>query len=197
MWCWRGDTTDMASNMALDDVSMVHRCMWEHALSTGAWRQGQNFGRRMYCRMRVKFSSYVDWQTIRPSWRRVCPKDNLGVKNLWRHVEWVLESWSTRADSYGDQLPRFWSQEAVEHDCMVGFIRWSLDLHKSDRERHGLLRLENLSTIVSHGNCMMLWSLDLKLSRGIVNLCYACMNLLYCVEMFVWCQERSLALISY
>ena len=77
-----------------------------------------------------------------------------------------------------------WLQEVVEHVCGVGFIRGSLDLHRSDRERHGLLRLENLSTVVSHGDCMMLWSLDLKLSRGIVNLCYACMNLLCCVEMF-------------
>ena len=68
---------------------------------------------------------------------------------------------------------------------MVGFIRQSLDLHKSDRERHILLRLENLDTVVSHGICMMPWSLDLKLSKGTVNLCYACMNLLCCVDMFV------------
>ena len=29
-----------------------------------------------------------------------------------------------------------------------------------DRERHGLLGLEDLDTIVSHGSCKMLWSLD-------------------------------------
>ena len=34
-------------------------------------------------------------------------------------------------------------------------------MHKSDRERHGLLRLEDLDTAVSHGGCEMLWSLDL------------------------------------
>ena len=86
-------------------------------------------------------------------------------------------------------------QEVVEHVYGVGFIRGSLDLHRSDMERHRLLGLEDLDTTVSHGGCMMLWSLDLKLTRGIVNLCYACMNLLYCVEMFVQCQERNLVLI--
>ena len=85
----------------------------------------------------------------------------------------------------GGQVPGLWLQEVVEHVCGVGFIRGSLDLHRSDRERHRLLGLEDLDTVVSHGGCMMSWSLDLKLSRGTVNLCYACMNLLYCVEMFV------------
>ena len=48
---------------------------------------------------------------------------------------------------------------------------------------------------VNHGSCVMLWGSDLKTSRGTMDLCYACMNLLYYVEMFVWCQEQSLALI--
>ena len=30
----------------------------------------------------------------------------------------------------------------------------------SDRERHGLLRLEDLDTVVSHGGCEMPWCLD-------------------------------------
>ena len=68
---------------------------------------------------------------------------------------------------------------------MVGFIRRSLDLHRSNRERHQLLGLEDLNTAVSHGGCVMPWSLDLKLSKGTMNLCYACMNILYCVEMFI------------
>ena len=36
--------------------------------------------------MRVRFSSYVDRRTSRPSWRHVYPKDDIGVKNLWRRV---------------------------------------------------------------------------------------------------------------
>ena len=42
-------------------------------------------------------------------------------------------------------------------------------------ERHQLLGLEDLNTAVSHGGCVMPWSLNLKLSRGTMNLCYACM----------------------
>ena len=68
---------------------------------------------------------------------------------------------------------------------MVGFIKKSLDLHRSDRERNRLLGLEDLDTVVSHGGYVMSWSLDLKLSKGTMNLCHACMNILYCVEMFV------------
>ena len=33
-------------------------------------------------------------------------------------------------------------------------------MHGFDRERHGLLGLEDLDTAVSHGGCEMLWSLD-------------------------------------
>ena len=33
-------------------------------------------------------------------------------------------------------------------------------MHKFDRERHRLLRLEDLDTTVSHGGYEMLWSLD-------------------------------------
>ena len=33
-------------------------------------------------------------------------------------------------------------------------------MHRSDRERHRLLGLEDLDTVVSHGGCEMLWSLD-------------------------------------
>ena len=34
-------------------------------------------------------------------------------------------------------------------------------MHRSNRERHGLLGLEDLDIAVSHGGCEMLWSLDL------------------------------------
>ena len=33
-------------------------------------------------------------------------------------------------------------------------------MHRFDRERHRLLRLEDLDTTVSHGGYEMLWSLD-------------------------------------
>ena len=66
---------------------------------------------------------------------------------------------------------------------------WLVSLGKAsictNMKGRGLLRPENVDTIMSHGGCMIPWSLDLKLSRGIVNLCYACMNLLCCIEMFV------------
>ena len=61
----------------------------------------------------------------------------------------------------GGRVPGLSLQEVVEHVCGVGFIRGSLDLHKSDMERHILLGLEDLDTTVSHGGCMMPWSLDL------------------------------------
>ena len=54
---------------------------------------------------------------------------------------YVLESVEAREASNGDQLPGFWSWEVVKHVCVVGFIRKSLDLHKFERERHGLLGL--------------------------------------------------------
>ena len=65
-----------------------------------------------------------------------------------------------RAAAIRGQIPRFCSRYAVEHLCLVGFIKRRLDVHKSDRERHGLLGLEDLDTAVSHGGCEMPWSLD-------------------------------------
>ena len=44
--------------------------------------------------------------------------------------------------------------------CLVGFIRRRLVLHRFDRERHGLLGLEDLDATVSHGGYTMLRSLD-------------------------------------
>jgi len=59
------------------------------------------------------------------------------------------------------QVPGFWSRYAVEQVCLVGFIRRTHDVHKSDRERHELLGLEDLDTAVSHDDYEMSWSLDL------------------------------------
>ena len=65
-----------------------------------------------------------------------------------------------RATAVRGQVPGFCSRYAVEHFCLVGFIRRRLDVHRSDRERHRLLGLEDLDTAVSHGSCEMPWSLD-------------------------------------
>ena len=65
-----------------------------------------------------------------------------------------------RAAAVGGRVPGFWSRYTVEHVYGVGFVRRGLDLRRSDRERHGLLGLEDLDTAGSHGGCEMLWSLD-------------------------------------
>ena len=71
---------------------------------------------------------------------------------------------------------------------MVGFISRNLNLHKSERGGTDCLGydLRHNGKIVTmiRGSCVMPWGLDLKTSRGTVDLCYACMNLLKCVEMF-------------
>ena len=48
----------------------------------------------------------------------------------------------------------------MEQVYLVGFIKRRLDVHRFNRERHGLLRLEDLDTAVSHGGYETLWSLD-------------------------------------
>ena len=42
-----------------------------------------------------------------------------------------------REASVGGQVSGFLSREVVEHICCVGFIRQSLDLHKSEKLSHG------------------------------------------------------------
>ena len=59
-----------------------------------------------------------------------------------------------------DWIFGFSSRLAKEHVCGIGFDRRRHDVHRSDRERHGLLGLQDLDTVVSHGSCEMLWSLD-------------------------------------
>ena len=59
-----------------------------------------------------------------------------------------------------DRIFGFSSRKAKDHVCGIGFDRRSLDVHRSDRARHGLFGLEDLNTVVSHGGCEMLWSLD-------------------------------------
>ena len=65
-----------------------------------------------------------------------------------------------RAAAVRGLVPGFWSRYAVDQVCLVDFIRRKLVVHRFNRERHGLLGLEDLDTAVSHGSCAMLWSLD-------------------------------------
>ena len=65
-----------------------------------------------------------------------------------------------RAADVGGLVPGFWSRYAMDQVCLVGFIKRRLVVHRFDRERHGLLGLEELDTAVSHGSCEILWSLD-------------------------------------
>ena len=64
------------------------------------------------------------------------------------------------AEAVGGWVLGFQSRYALDHVCLVGFIRRRLDMHKFDRERHGLFGLEDLDTAVSHGGCKMPWNLD-------------------------------------
>ena len=64
------------------------------------------------------------------------------------------------ANVVGGWIPGLWSRYVVEHVCLVSFIRERLDVHRSNRERHGLLGLEDLDIAMSHGGCEMLWSLN-------------------------------------
>ena len=59
-----------------------------------------------------------------------------------------------------DRIFGFSSRKAKEHVCGIGFYRRSLDVHRSNRERYGLLGLNHLDTAVSHGGYEMPWSLD-------------------------------------
>ena len=66
-----------------------------------------------------------------------------------------------REATVGGRIPGFWSRYAMEHVCLVGFIRRRLDVHRSYRVKSRLcLSLWILDTALSHGGCEMPWSLD-------------------------------------
>ena len=46
-----------------------------------------------------------------------------------------------RAAAVEGQVPGFWLREVVKYVCGFGFVKQSLDLHKSDKLSHGLLGL--------------------------------------------------------
>ena len=95
----------------------------------------------------------------------------------------------TRAYAIGGRVLGFWSLEFLDHVCGVGFIRRCLDLHQFERGGTDCLgydlRHSSKTTTVIRGSCVIPWGSDLKTSKGTMDLCYACMNLLYCVEMFI------------
>ena len=66
-----------------------------------------------------------------------------------------------RGRASGDRISGFWSREVMEHVCGFGFVRRSLDLHRSDKLSHDLLGLLDFDTAQSHRGCEMPWSLDL------------------------------------
>ena len=84
----------------------------------------------------------------------MCSSDLVGT--FWKQLRRV----EARGRASGDRISGFSLREAEEHVCCVGFDKRRLDVHRSDRERHGLLGLEELDTAMSHGGCEMLWSLD-------------------------------------
>ena len=115
----------------------------------------------------MRATSY-DHQILRPS-RSVhveafraarVPRRRSDVRNLWRRVGDFPKLSSARGLLSVDRIFGFSSRKAKEHVCGIGFYRRSLDVHRSNRERHGLLGLQDLDTAVSHGSCEMLWSLD-------------------------------------
>jgi len=75
---------------------------------------------------------------------------------FWRQLRCV----EARGRASGDRISGFWSWEFVEHVFGFGFIRRSLDLHRSDKLSHGLLGLLDFDTAQSHHGCEMSWSLD-------------------------------------
>ena len=68
-----------------------------------------------------------------PSWEsRIFNSVCESSKSRYPHV-------LAHAAAIGGWVSGFWSQYAVKHVCLVGFIKRRLDVHRSDRERHRLL----------------------------------------------------------
>ena len=66
---------------------------------------------------------------------------DLEVRNLRRRVGDFSKTTEARGRASGDRISGFCSREVVEHVCGFGFVRQSLDLHRSDKLSHGLLGL--------------------------------------------------------
>ena len=87
-------------------------------------------------------------------------EDDLELMNLRRRVRDFPKLSAACGLHSVDRIFGFSSRESKEHVCGISFDKRRLDVHRSDRERHGLLGLQDLDTAVSHGGCEMLWSLD-------------------------------------
>ena len=102
-----------------------------------------------------------------------------GFVHAWWHVQMPME-----AEFLGFGHERLWSTS-----MLLVSSNESLDWHKFERGGTNCLgcdlRHNGKTATVIHGSCVMPWDSNLKTSRGFVDLCYACMNLLYCVNMFV------------
>ena len=158
----------------------------------GAWR-------RVRRHMTTRFSGQVDRWTTRPSWRRVWLRSSPGVENLRRACE-NSRSHCPRvvahATAVGGRVSGFLLREVVEHVCGVGFIRRSRYLHKSEELRHGFAWVCWILT--QHRAMVAARCHGVKIQQK--SMCdfwwwCACDIILCLLEMFVWCQERSLALI--
>ena len=113
--------------------------------------------------MTTRFSGQIDRWTTRPSWRRVWLRSKLGVENLRRRMWEFQELLSACGGACGCRWRSgSWVLVAICRKAGLSswFIRWRLVVHRVDRERHRLLRLEDLDTTVSHDGYEMLWSLD-------------------------------------
>ena len=133
----------MTSSVTSDDISSYcfarGRCMQSPPTrGVDAINPGSAWG-RVWAQMRVRISGFVDRRTRTPTRRRVCPEDDLEVRNPWQHVGDFPKTIAARGRASSDRISGFWSWEVVEHVYGVGFIRRSLDLRKFDKLSHGLL----------------------------------------------------------
>ena len=149
--------------MTSDDISSRIGAWEECAMFIGAWRSSQKSRWRVEARA-TSVESHIS------SVGRSVVEEVVMATRVHKHDLEVRESEAARGSfsetieargtASGDRISRISLQETEEHAYMVGFFRRSLDVHRSDRERHELLGLEDLDTAMSHGSYEMLWSLD-------------------------------------
>ena len=143
---WHADVEWWRHLMTSNDINKSLSVRGRHVKAcTNTWWRDRYLGSvcwRVWRRMITRFSGQVDWGTTRLSWQRMWLRSELRVKNLRQHV-WEFQELLSRvlahAASIRGRVLGFWSRYAVEHVCLVGFIRQRLNVHRSDRERHRLL----------------------------------------------------------
>ena len=114
---------------------------------TDAWRRRQKPRRRVEARATsydhqiLSRSRSVDDKAV---WAARGPSRRSDVRNLRRRVgdfPKLLRRVAARGLLSVDRNFGFSSRKAKEHVCGIGFDRRGLDVHRSNRERHGLLGL--------------------------------------------------------